>query len=211
MMLHRLYTVVVALALMTGGAHADTLPVPKVDYSADRIMDMQGMQFNAKVYASQGRERNEMDMHGMKMITIVRPDKKLVWTLMPMQKMYQEISMDQAQPSQTGGVPEDVKVSKVGKATVEGSQTTQYKMVLKDNSAEGLVWVTDEGIPVKMEMQGKDSEQPFRMTMSLKNIKLGKQDAALFEIPAGYTKMPAFGGMEQGMPGMGPGMMPKHP
>jgi hypothetical protein len=33
------------------------------------------------------------------------------------------------------------------------------------------------------------------MTVTLKNLKVGSQDASLFELPAGYNAMPSFGGM----------------
>jgi hypothetical protein len=31
------------------------------------------------------------------------------------------------------------------------------------------------------------------MTVTLKNLQIGPQDPAVFEVPSGYTKMPSFG------------------
>ncbi|NGZ04498.1 MAG: hypothetical protein CV090_15760, partial [Nitrospira sp. WS238] len=44
------------------------------------------------------------------------------------------------------------------------------------------------GITVKMDMLSKAGDKRIRMTSELTNLKLEKQDPALFEIPAGYTK-----------------------
>jgi hypothetical protein len=32
------------------------------------------------------------------------------------------------------------------------------------------------------------------MTVTLKNLKVGSQDASLFEVPSGYNAMPSMGG-----------------
>jgi hypothetical protein len=39
-----------------------------------------------------------------------------------------------------------------------------------------------------MDMLSKEGDKKMRMTSQLTNIKLEKQDPALFEIPTGYTK-----------------------
>lgn len=41
-----------------------------------------------------GKERREMDQRGKNMITIMRQDKKMTWMLMPEQRMYMEMPMD---------------------------------------------------------------------------------------------------------------------
>ena len=51
----------------------------------------------------------------------------------------------------------------------------------------GFFWTTKEGIPVKMEMY-KAGDRKFRMTAELTNLRIEKQDPALFEIPSGYIK-----------------------
>jgi hypothetical protein len=57
------------------------------------------------------------------------------------------------------------------------------------------MWFTKEGIMMKMDTVVKNGRDRSRMTVTLKNLKIGAQDASLFEVPPGYNAMPSFGGM----------------
>jgi hypothetical protein len=83
----------------------------------------------------------------------------------------------------------------VGTETVEGQSATKYKLIMKDGSAGGFMWFTKDGVMVKMDAVTKDGKDKSRITMTLKNLKVGAQDASLFEVPAGFTKLPAMGNM----------------
>jgi hypothetical protein len=124
---------------------------------------------------------------------------------MPMQKAYQQVDFAKA-AQQSGAAPDDqVEITVVGTEAVEGFESTKYKMLLKDGSAGGFIWVTQEGIPVKMDMLSKSGRDKTRITMTLKNLTIGTQDPQLFEVPADYTAMPGFGfggGGKMGMKGM---------
>lgn len=181
-------------------ANAAGLPVPTVEYSAERVIESDAGSFGGKIYSAKDRERSEMNMGDMQTVTILRRDKQVGWMLMPMQKAYSEMDFKQA-AKQSGGAPEDmVDITVVGSETVEGFESTKYKMVMKDGSAGGFIWITQEGIPVKMDMLSKSGRDKTRITMTLKNLQIGPQDPQLFEIPAGYTAMPSFG--MGGMKGM---------
>jgi hypothetical protein len=47
---------------------------------------------------------------------------------------------------------------------------------------------------MKMDTVVKNGRNKSRMTITLKNLKIGSQDASLFELPSGYNAMPSFGG-----------------
>jgi hypothetical protein len=189
----------------TRSADAATLPVPSVEYSADRVMQMEAGTIEGKVYSSKGKERMETSMKGMTSVMILRSDKKESYMLMPAQKMYMQMDFSKAQ-AQSGAQPADsgVEITEVGSDTVEGQATTKYKMIMKDGSAGGFLWITKDGIVMKMDGVVKNGNDKSRITMTLKNLKIGSQDAALFEVPAGYTKLPAMGNMG-GFGGMPPG------
>jgi hypothetical protein len=190
---------VVAFASKAG---AVTLSAPTVEYSADRIIESEAGTMQGKVYSAKDRERTEMQMQDMQTVMIIRRDKQLGWMLMPMQKMYSEVDFAQAQ-QQSGAAPdEQVEITEVGAETVEGHAATKYKMLMKDGSAGGFIWITTDGIPVKMDMLSKSGREKSRMTMTLKNIQIGAQDPQLFEIPTGYSAMPSFG-FGKGKPGLG--------
>ena len=186
-------SILLVLAFSATAAHAAGLPAPTVEYSADRVIESEAGTFNGKVYAAKGKERMEMHMGDMKTVMILRRDKQLGWSLIPMQKMYQEIDFAKA-AQQSGAAPDDqVEITVVGTETIEGFETTKYKMLLEGGSAGGFIWITQEGIPVKMDMLSKSGRKKSRITMTLTNLTIGAQDPQLFELPADYSAMPSFG------------------
>ena len=177
------------------------LLAPTVEYAADRTMESDAGTFTGRVNFTKNKERAEMQMQGMSTITIERRDKQVSWMLMPAQRMYMERSIAEAREQMSDGPPEDVTISEDGKETLEGFETTKYKLLMKDGSAGGFMWFTPEGIAIKMDLLQKQGKKKSRMTITLTNLKIGPQDPTLFEVPAGYNKMPNMGQMF-GMPGM---------
>jgi hypothetical protein len=164
-------------------------PEVQVDYSADSTMETEGgMSMKSRIYHKPNMDR--MEMGGSDgMTSIIRKDKKVVWQLMG--NMYMEMLLDDSNTSGTDAF-EVVEQTDVGQETINGMKTTKSKVVAvkKDGSGKfgGFFWTTKEGITVKMDMLSKEGDRKMRMTSELTNIKLEKQDPALFEIPAGYTK-----------------------
>jgi hypothetical protein len=186
-----------AMAAQSG---ATTLPAPSVEYSADRVIESSSGTFNGKVSATKDKERAEMNMSGMQSVMILRRDKQVGWMLMPMQKMYMTMDFAKAQ-QQSGAAPSDqIEITEAGTETIEGFSSKKYKMLMKDGSGGGFIWITEQGIPVKMDFLSKSGGEKSRMTVTLKNVKIGAQDAQNFELPSGYTAMPSmgnFGGMSR--------------
>ena len=165
-----------------------------VEYSADRAMESQQVSINGKVYhALGGKERQEMTVQGTTQIMITRMDKKVIWSLMPAQKTYMEMSLE-ASTQQTGTTDVnncDMNFNSLGDETVNGVKATNNKVSMScpDNSNfNGNIWITKEGIMVKMDAVGGQGSTQERVKIDLKNLKIAKQDPSLFEIPAGYQK-----------------------
>ncbi len=180
--------------LFTQHSNADTIPTTDIEYSVVRQEVMAEGSFTQTVHHSHGKERNEMQMEGMSMVTIIRPDKKLAWQLMPMQKMYMEMDFSSAN-KMSGKAPDDVTIEKVGSESLDGIDTTKYKILMKDKSAGGFIWLSPENIVLKMDFISKEGKDKNRITMTLKSLKIEPQEAALFELPAGYQPMPSMGNM----------------
>ena len=197
----RMFLMVAAIT-MAGAAQAAGPSRPQVEYSADSVMETAEVSMKGHVNYAPTRERREMVMDGGdKMITITRQDKKLAWTLMPAEKMYMEMSLAQAgaknkaDPSQY-----QIEQTVVGPETVNGVNTTKSKIIMTGPKGEkmgGFMWVTRENIVVKMDAIAIEKSQKLRFKTELTNLKVGKQDPKLFEVPAGYEKM------SMGMPGIG--------
>lgn len=211
MKLLRYTGLVMAWALLAPGAGwAAEMQEPQVDYSADSVMESEGVTMKSRVYHSHGKQRQEMGgEEGM--VTIIRPDKKVIWQLMG--NMYMEMSMDQ----QGSGDPQNMDVQQrtaVGNEEINGVKTTKYKVIATAKDGKkfgGFFWDTKDGITMKMDMLLKEGDRKDRMLIELSNLKIEKQDPKLFEIPAGYAKNDMGGMMGRGQPAGNPGTgeMPK--
>ncbi|HUU41282.1 MAG TPA: DUF4412 domain-containing protein [Desulfatiglandales bacterium] len=164
-----------------------------VEYSADMIMETGQGTMNSKVYhALGGKDRQEMSVGGSTQIMIMRLDKKVGWVLMPAQKSYMEMSLDESKQKSGTNVNDcDMNISPLGDETVNGVKATKSKVSMScpDNeNYDGNMWVTKDGIMVKMDAVAGQGSKQTRLKIDLKNLKIGKQDPSLFEIPAGYQK-----------------------
>jgi len=170
-----------------------------VEYSADSYMETAEGVMEGPVYVAPGKERREFVQQGEKSIMILRHDKKVIWMLMPEDKMYMEMKMPE------GGRKDDlsgykIETTTVGPETVNGVETTKSKMIMtgpKGDKMGGFGWRTKEGIVVKLDAIAVKKKSKERFKIELKNLKVGKQKPAMFEIPSDYEKM------DMGMGGLG--------
>jgi hypothetical protein len=195
----------VAVMTVAGAAPAASPSQPQVEYSADSVLETAEVSIKGRVHYTPTRERREMvtGSGGDKMTTITRHDKKVAWTLMPSEKMYMEMNIAQANANAKAD-PSRYKIEQtvVGPETVNGVNTTKSKIIMTGPKGEkmgGFMWTTKENIVVKMDAIAIDQKEKHRFKTELTNLKVGKQDPKLFEVPAGYEKM-SIPGMF-GMPG----------
>jgi outer membrane lipoprotein-sorting protein len=187
--------IILALAMSIGinTWAAEKMKEPTVEYSADMIMASDQGSTNSKIfYALGGKMRWEMNAQGQNMIMITRQDKKVAWTLMPEQNMYMEMNLTQASKKTGNNVNEcDMDMSSQGSETVNGVSANKYKVAMScPNEAkyDGTMWVTKEGIMVKMDAVAGQGSDKGHIKIDLMNLKIGSQDASLFEVPDGYQK-----------------------
>ena len=169
---------VLGLAVGSAGARSQQ---PKVDYSADWHMETAEGQQLGKVFHSAGLERRELDQGGEKMIIIMRPDKKLVWNLMPSQQMYMEMAQGKDKPRKDDVDQYDIEQTPAGEETLNGVRTTKSKIIMKEKKPGGAKlggfwWMTREGVMLKMDMLAIDKGSKERIKMELSNLQIGKQD-----------------------------------
>lgn len=203
----RLFLAATALSIATA-VHAASPSQPKVEYSADTMMETAEVSMKGHVNYTPTRERREMvtGSGGDKMIMITRHDKKVAWTLMPSEKMYMEMSLDQASAQAKDDTSKyKIEQTVVGPETVNGVNTTKSKIIMTGPKGEkmgGFMWATRENIVVKMDAIAIDKKDKLRFKTELTDLKIGRQDPGLFEIPPGYTKMsmgmPSFGALMGG-------------
>ena len=175
---------------------------PQVEYSADSTIQHEEGTIQQHVYATPTKERKEMlTGDGDGVVQIFRFDTKVMWQVMPSQKMYMEHSI--AGKSQ-GNDPSQwtYEDTVMGEETLNGMKVTKYKTIATSSDGKkygGFSWRTKEGISIKQDLLYKEGNEKKRMLTELTNVQIGRQDPKLFEIPEGFTKF--------GMAGMMGGMM----
>lgn len=173
-----------------------------------------------KIYVKGMLQRQEISARNGKHITIIRPDKGVIWTLMPEKKSYMERTTAKlnikSAPSMESSLKKMGDYKKAGTVKIAGYDCAKYTYKDSNRQMSGTVYISS-----KLQQQLKADTQMRRGKMSylLSNIKEGRQPDSLFKLPAGYKKITVpMGGMGRGkmMPGMGgmgrnkerPGMMP---
>ena len=154
------------------------------NFSADVVFKSDEQVMTGKIYIADQKMRMDLS----EMITITRMDKKVVWTLMPDEKMYMEMALMPGQhipgaDEETAGKVERVRL---GTENVNGLAADKYRVTLVDDKDkdEWFEWIAiDSGFPVKMASVDNSWSHEY------KNIVFGEPPAAKFEVPAGYTRM----------------------
>lgn len=187
-------------------AEAGQMSRPQAEYSADaRVEDEQGTT-QQKIFVTPTKERKEMlTGSGEGAVMIFRYDTKTMWTLMPSENMYMEYSLAGGQGQGQKNDPSQwtYEDTVIGEETLNGMKVTKYKTIATSTDGKkygGFSWRTKEGINVKQDLLYKEGNDKKRMLTELSNLKIGRQDPKLFEIPDGFTKFD-MGGMMGGMMG----------
>jgi hypothetical protein len=154
-------------------------------YSAEQVILSDNRTRTSKVYVDGGKIRAETTIGPAHIISIVRPDKNVVYMLMPAQKMYAENPIGDAKDWLTQASGKNTKRELLGTETVQGQRCDKYRV----SSEHGAVffWINkDTNTPVQLESADKI------MRMEWRNVQVGPQPASLFEPPADYTKAADF-------------------
>ena len=184
------FAVVCSLGIGSRYAAAQQTSMPS--FSADEVKTMGKKVTTGKIYSSGDAVRTEGEAKGKKTISIMRLDKKVVWNLMPDQKMYMELPFMGS--TDVASMAKDATVQKesLGSEQVGAYQCDKYRVRATYEGKEytSLEWDAKElnGFAVK-----KGDEKGY-WTTEYQNVHLGPQDASLFELPTGYQKF-SLGGM----------------
>lgn len=192
--------VVLGATLLVAGTAAAGAEKLAVEYSADQVIEAEDTAMKGRVYYTATKERREMNQGGTNMIMITRHDKKVMWTVMPEEKMYMEMAMKPSS-DKTDLSAYRIEQTPMGQETVNGQSLNKSKIVMTHSSGSkmgGFMWTTKEGILAKIDAISVEKGSKDRFKMEQTNIKIGKQPADLFEIPSGVEKMD-MGGMGMDM------------
>jgi hypothetical protein len=159
-------------------------------FSADQVKVMGKKTTTGKVYSDGKAVRIEApDARGQASITILRPDQKAVWVLTPASKTYLDMgglgaaSMDLAKSAEAAKVDRQ----SLGSEQVGAYHCDKYRVqaTIEGKAYTSLEWDAKEldGFPVKQ------ADEKGSWSKEYQNVKLGPQDASLFEVPGDYKKI----------------------
>jgi len=170
----------------------------KTEYSAaTAIQTPKGVQ-RGRVWRTPTALRHEMTDDPRVNTLIARLDRKVAWLLVPEQKLAIELGLENF------GLPTElltgagVKQTPVGQETIAGQRTTKVHVERPAGQSgngrfEGDVWTTVEGIIMKIVGNGENQGRAGHVNVSFSDVKVGRQDPALFDLPAGYRRLALVG------------------
>ncbi|MEI8175992.1 MAG: hypothetical protein WCG78_03910 [Candidatus Omnitrophota bacterium] len=162
-----------------------------LEFSADMVCASREGNFSGKICVAENKVRSEM----MGMVSIVRLDKKVTWVMMPGQKMYMEQPIS---PMMVAGasekMPGEIERKFLGNETIDGRNAAKYRIEAETGGVQQAIlqW-SDTATSVPLKVSAEDGS----WSVEYKNLKVGPQDAAVFELPEGYSKfaMPDMNGV----------------
>lgn len=162
-----------------------------VSYDGIRVMESKDGAFEAIERRAPGKMYLEVFMGNMTAGVILREDLEKTYILMPSMGYYKEDSLKDGKRQASNGM-EFSKIEKVGREDINGHPSTRFATKFKDNEGKGsgTVWITDTGVPIKMDMTYSNRKMKGeQIEMQLKELNLREQDPAYFEVPANLKLM----------------------
>jgi hypothetical protein len=177
-------------ALIPPLASAETLGDARVGFSAERVLIIDGQSYVGRMWHMPGEQRHEQDLPALKPIFILRAGSAISDIILP--KLHTVVEFALPKELSIFGNPGLLRTP-VGPETVNGIATTKYEVDEKtpQGRAVGALWLSREGIPMKCDASlATDKGKVSTIRWELRHVKIGTQDAALFEIPRDYAKLP---------------------
>jgi hypothetical protein len=157
-----------------------------VEFSAQMMVKDDAKVMPGKIYVHDGKMRQEFVDERGQTITIVRPDLKVVWVIIPREGIYMEMPFTKKLPGQFIQIPLPALQKRlVGKEPLNGYDTEKYEVSVPVGGGRErqTFWVAVKlDQPIKMECR----ERHF--SLEYKGIKEEKVPDRLFNLPPGLKK-----------------------
>ena len=137
----------------------------------------------ARIFVQDGKMRQEFNDERGQTVTILRPDLRVYWIIMPREQAYAELPLRGKLPGQFIQMPPTPEQAPAGQG--DGRRLRGPKISSHGARTPGAgnsdVWVaTKLGTPVKM------ISKEGNLSIEYKDIKEGAQAERLFSLPPGY-------------------------
>jgi hypothetical protein len=187
--------IVIALSLaglppIAGGVSAGTLGDARVGFTAERVLVIDGQSYVGKMWHMPGEQRHEQKLPAFSPVFILRADSALGDVILPQLHTVIEFAL----PNELAllGSPNLLR-KPVGQEKVNGISTTKFAVEegLPAGRASGMLWLSNDGIPMRCDSRFETKNgKVSTVHWELRHVKIGEQDAGLFEVPHGYAKLP---------------------
>ena len=153
-----------------------------VQYSAEQTTAADGKIIKSEIYADGEKIRLEINAEGMDMVTIMRKDQNVCYTLMPAEKMCMVVPLKSLGKTVDYLPSANTKLTFVGKETIKSIVCDKYKLSVEKE--DYFMWVdASNKMPVRR------TSADGNITVDWDHFKIAPQPADLFEVPADYKKM----------------------
>jgi hypothetical protein len=167
-------------------------PAAAAQFSATMLIKDGDKVISGRIYVQDGKMRQEFSDREGQTITIVRPDLKLVWIIIPWERSYTELPLKGKLPGQFIQIPPDALSKRLlGKETVNGYEAEKYEVTVRGSGGpeKQTVWLAPKlATPVKMTSKGGI------FSVEYKSLREGAQPERLFNLSPGYKKLSAPSG-----------------
>jgi hypothetical protein len=175
---------------IAGPAPAETLGDPRIGFTAERVLVFNGRSYIGRMWNNPGEQRHEQALPSLNPVFILHADSSMANVLLPQLHTAVEFDLPKVlvvleQPNLLGKA--------VGQENINGIATTKYQVdkVIPEGHLSGALWLSHDGIPMRCDgsyttRKGKISTVHWE----LRHVQIGEQDAKLFEVPPGYTRLP---------------------
>jgi hypothetical protein len=180
---------------LTGCVLLLVLTVPGVargsEFSALMMVKDDAKTMPGKIYVSDGKMRQEFVDERGQTITIVRPDLKVIWVILPRQRSYLETPLRTRLPGQFIQIPpQAIGKRLVGQEKLNGYEAEKFEVSVPVGRSQEkqTYWVAKKlGLPIKMECRERN------FSLEYKNIKEEKISDRQFALPPGLQKVASIG------------------
>lgn len=153
------------------------------ELEADTIMVENGEKQKGKIYIKGDKYRIQRE--GETEYIILRHDKKVMWIVIPSEKVYVEMPLDETKtPKIQEKNPGEVSRKLIGAETIDGHPTNKYEITVREGSRTETFYqwtATELNFPIKT------SAVKGEWSVEFENLKETVSES-VFQIPKGYEK-----------------------
>jgi hypothetical protein len=175
----------------TGPAEAATLGNPSVGFTAERTLVFNGKTYVGRMWSMPGEQRHEQTINAFSPVFILHDKSALGDIVVP--QLHTVVEFDFPQAIAFLNEP-GLLHHPLGPDRVNGIATMRYAIdeAVPGGHAVGTLWLSRDGIPMRVDGQFAGHKgKVIHVHWELSHVRIGPQPAQLFEVPHGFSRLPA--------------------